>query len=65
MEFIVSSLKEIKGDVKALENRQMKIREDIAGLKVQSGVWGAIGGCVPMVVALLLFVLSKTLKGSP
>lgn len=64
-DLIVSSLNEIKQEVKALRNRQMTIREDIAGLKIKSGIWGVIGGCIPTIVALLLIVLSKTLNGSP
>jgi len=35
------------------------IREQVAKLKVKSGVWGAIGGMIPIIIALVLIFLSK------
>lgn len=60
-DLIIASLKEIKQEIQSLRSRQMTIREDIAGLKIKSGIWGVIGGCIPTIVALLLVVLVKTL----
>ena len=31
---------------------------DIAGLKVKSGIWGALAGLVPATIALSMWVLS-------
>ncbi len=55
----MSSLQRIEGDIKGLQDRQMTIREDIAGLKIKSGVWGVIGGCIPIVIVLMMMVVSK------
>jgi len=34
-------------------------RLDIAGLKVKAGIWGLIGGLVPVVVIICLRLLTK------
>lgn len=33
-------------------------RVDIAGLKVKSGIWGAIAGMVPVSIGLVLWIMS-------
>lgn len=33
-----------------IENLQLKTREDIAALKVKSGVWGALAGLIPVLL---------------
>ena len=32
--------------------------KDIAGLKVKSGVWGALAGLVPTTIGLVMWILS-------
>lgn len=36
-----------------------KVREDIAGLKVKSGVWGIIGGTIPIVIVLAFWIIKS------
>lgn len=36
-----------------------QIKIDIAMLQVKSGIWGAIGGCIPVLVTILIWVVSK------
>jgi len=44
----------IEAKIDKLFDNQAKIREDIASLKVKSGVWGFIGGCILSVPTLLI-----------
>ena len=37
-------------------SNEMKITEEISALKVKSGVWGAIGGVIPVVAVLLVWL---------
>lgn len=36
-----------------------KIHVEIAMLKVKSGIWGAIGGCIPIIVMILVSYMKK------
>ena len=40
-----------------------QVRVDIATLKVKAGVWGGIGGLIPVVIALVMFFASKGTAG--
>lgn len=40
-----------------------KIREDIAGLKVKATVWGLLGGAVPVVIGLAIYLIRELIKG--
>ncbi len=42
-----------------IENKLTQIQVDIATLKVKAGVWGGIAGLVPVVIAIVLFYVSK------
>ena len=46
-----------------VENKLTQIQVDIATLKVKAGVWGGIGGLVPVVIALVMFFASKGSAG--
>ena len=35
------------------------IRIDIAKLKVKSGIWGVIGGCVPVVILIAIYFVVR------
>ena len=38
-----------------IEDKLTQIQVDIATLKVKAGVWGAIGGLIPAVIAIVMF----------
>ena len=38
-----------------------EIKEDIAGLKVKAGIWGVIGGSIPVIIAILFILIKKIL----
>lgn len=44
-------------DLRDLRKDLAICRTDIAGLKIKSGVWGAMAGLIPVVAALLWFAL--------
>jgi hypothetical protein len=35
------------------------IREEIASLKVKSGVWGLVGGMIPVAIAIIYSLVQK------
>lgn len=43
------------------ENRKehVELRRDIATLKVKSGIWGVIGGFVPIAVILIVWLIKN------
>ena len=36
-----------------------KLREEVVALKVKSGIWGLMGGLIPVVIALALYLVFK------
>lgn len=50
-----ADIKELKADVK-------QILQDVAALKVKSGIWGAMGGMCTVLVALVVGFFSKAIK---
>jgi len=51
---VLYQLSELGGDSKEHGKTLMEIREDIAMLKVKSGVWGLLGGSIPVAILLIL-----------
>lgn len=50
----------IKKDVSELRSENLsKLKVEIAKLKVRAGVWGVMGGAIPILIALSLWVLTK------
>jgi len=39
----------------------IQIKTDIAGLKVKSGVWGLVGGAVPIVMGLIIWYIKTNI----
>jgi len=56
---VLRDLKTLSQKIEDLRREQGSILQQLAELKVKSGVWGAVGACVP--IALLLVV--QWLKG--
>ena len=64
-EAILVGLKALEDRVGRMDKRQETMRAElgivgktVAGLKIKSGMWGAIGGAIPVIIALLLLVLN-------
>ena len=58
-EHIRSELERLNECYKSLDEKVDKISIEIATLKVKSGVWGAIGGLIPFVIMLIIWVVLK------
>lgn len=52
---ILSELKTLNTEVTSMREEQVKIREDIATLKVKSGIWGLAGGLIPVLITLAVY----------
>jgi len=36
-----------------------KVHVNIGQLQIKSGVWGAIGGCIPVLIMIILYVATR------
>lgn len=59
-ERVLFELGELRGDVKELREENKGMREDLAGLKVKSGVWGGLAGLIPFA----MFIGARVLGGA-
>lgn len=50
---------ELNGTLMSLSKSISSLREDVAAIKVKSGVWGLIGGAIPATVTLILLYLES------
>lgn len=57
--FILEKLVDLSNGQTDLYNRLGDIRVAIAQLQVKSGVWGAIGGMIPALFMLVVYLLKK------
>lgn len=57
-ELIVLKLTTMENKITAVEEQITLCRVDIAGLKVKSGIWGAIAGMVPVSIGLVMWIVS-------
>ena len=57
-ELIVIKLETFEKDLKALDEKVTLCRVDIAGLKVKSGIWGAVAGMIPVAIGLGMWIMS-------
>lgn len=66
-QFVLKELEAFHASVKEINQRVADIREidvpalkvEIAMLKVKSGVWGLVGGSIPVCVMLLMKLFTK------
>lgn len=58
--YVLLALKRNDGDHQQMQDTLLRVEKSIVALKIKSGVWGIIGGAVP-VVALLAIWLIKSL----
>lgn len=54
---VIDSLKEAREDRKQIWAQVSVNREALAGLKVKSGVWGALAGIIPVALGLAYMIL--------
>lgn len=54
---ILHRLDALGEDVQRIEGKVETLLIDVAMLKVKSGVWGAVAGCIPAAVAIVVAVV--------
>lgn len=54
-----SALANIEKSIAGVHKDMSSINVEIAMLKVKSGIWGLLGGAIPVVAALLYYLLTK------
>ena len=54
-----SALANIEKSIAGVHKDMSSINVEIATLKVKSGIWGLLGGAIPVVAALLYYLLTK------
>jgi len=54
---VLAELKRLNTCYNGLDEKVNKLCKDIATLKVKSGVWGIIGGGIPIVILLGIWLL--------
>lgn len=52
-EHVLRKLEELRGDQKRIYEEIQSLGRDVAALKVKAGVWGMLGGLVPVVIFLV------------
>jgi hypothetical protein len=57
--YVLKELERLNGCYFSLDEKVGKIQQEIAMLKVKSGIWGAIGGCIPVIVLLVIKFLEN------
>ena len=57
---VLHELKQLNDSMTQNSKDHVTMREDIAKLKVKSGVWGLIGGAIPSSIAII-YMLMKSL----
>ena len=60
---VMDKLDELDARFGNVEEMLTQVRVDIATLKVKAGLWGGIGGLIPVVIALVMFFASKGTAG--
>ena len=58
-EFVLRELKRLNNNIEKMETKLDCISKDTAVLKVKAGLWGLIGGAIPVVVGLALYFFQK------
>lgn len=57
-ELIILKLTTLEDKMNDIDEKVNLCRIDIAGLKVKSGIWGAIAGLIPAAVGVTMWILS-------
>jgi hypothetical protein len=60
--FVLEELGRLNNNIEKLETTINSISKDTAVLKVKAGMWGLIGGAIPVLIALGIYVLNNLIK---
>lgn len=56
---VLAELERLNECYNGVNSQLQKIHVEIAMLKVKSGMWGAIGGCIPLLIMVIMYLASK------
>lgn len=56
---VLNELKRVADHCEKLSSDLGTIKTEIAMLKVKAGLWGALGACVPTVLAVIFIIFKK------
>jgi hypothetical protein len=56
---VLAELERLNDCYNGVNGQLQKIHVEIAMLKVKSGIWGAIGGCIPLLITVIMYLVSK------
>jgi len=57
--YVLEAIKRSEARLDTNSKRFTEIEKEIARLSVKSGVWGAIGALIPILIGLIFWLLSK------
>jgi len=58
--YVLSELKRLNDCYNRLDEKLDRVCIDIAGLKVKAGMWGLVGGAIPIIIGLGVWVLKTS-----
>lgn len=56
---ILKELERHNESTEAIFTKLNRLAEDISALKVKAGIWGAVGGAIPVAIAFGIYFLTK------
>lgn len=58
-EFVLRELKRLNNNIEKIEDKLDNISKDTVVLKVKAGLWGLLGGAIPILIALGFYLLKQ------
>jgi hypothetical protein len=65
---VLKELERLNNGMESMNKELTNIRVEIAMLKVKSGMWGAVGACIPIAIMLAIYFFTRgtmPLPGTP
>lgn len=56
---LTNEIKQINQSMRDINAQLLKLHIEVAGLKVKSGVWGLIGGLIPVIIMIAFFAFKN------
>lgn len=60
--YVLKSIENTNGCIKDIKKGIVEIKIDLKGLKVKSGIWGAIGGALVVIIPICVAIISGIIK---
>lgn len=56
---VLAELKRLDSDMKSINENVLKVRIEVAQLKIKSGMWGSIGALIVLIPPMILYIVTK------